>query len=830
MESSEKVKKLKDLKATEIGKYLYDQLDKLIFGHKELKKFYPIAFLAREHIFIVGPPGTAKTLSSEMEAQMLDLSFYHFQATKDTRMSDIIGPSIIKREKEIIAQGVGTGTENETIYESFIPDCLLTHQVVFIDEGPRLNKEILKSLLGIMNEKRYRYYNIEKKCWEWYQSVLQTLTFAGNPNDRSSEVLEDAMLDRFSLGIYCRNLLFKGKINELRDAMYYSRTWPENLLSRLPEEKISSESLDEAYRFVDGDKKIPIPFIMVWALSTLLDTIISVLGLKEEDALITDRATIKKMYKLIRAHALFEGRTEVSWDDFRFMYGYITHRVEKKHLKSINKIVELFIDLMHHHEHMKYFKGVAERADDSRRTIDHNLSVSPEIIREYEKDMLELTQFFDHIKNLFMAAKQTIETASSYKDIMDAESNKPLEKHFKDQKNEDKQKTLDSVRENSGTKKDHGTEQAKPSSEKKSDNDPMHIDKDLFSNAQSEERLNTSQSNDAGPDTDIVIHGLKNFDPAEGTHIFFEEIENIIRKLGLHVETEDKQGKPTYRRDIYDIQEIMEAEPTNVGKYLDTGSPRPQKEIKTSPLVDIIPLRDVSYSMAGQKTEKTLTQSGNLARWASQVALSICYKSKEKDYGYLYMDFSEEKFFSNEQRDSLTFQMKLRQPEIQKIHQVNDTTCAGATDFEFAIEEILKTVPERHNRYGKSIVILAPITDGIETITHGKLDMLLESCRKMRIIITPVFIFDPLAMQGSQYLAYNDKGELVGLKPPSIIQRMAEETHGMYFWGLQDSHRDRVAFATTKLAIKIIRALGKENEIKVPQFSSGSPSYTNIFK
>lgn len=58
-----------------------------------------IAYLARGHVLIEGPPGTAKTLTAKLLAKTLSKSFKRIQFTSDLLPGDILGASIYSPEK-----------------------------------------------------------------------------------------------------------------------------------------------------------------------------------------------------------------------------------------------------------------------------------------------------------------------------------------------------------------------------------------------------------------------------------------------------------------------------------------------------------------------------------------------------------------------------------------------------------------------------------------------------------------------------------------------------------------------------------------------------------
>src|SRR5258708_6753181 len=73
--------------------------NRYIVGQDNNLKALIVAFLARGHVLIEGPPGTAKTLTAKILAHLLAKSFKRIQFTSDLLPGDILGSHIFSQEK-----------------------------------------------------------------------------------------------------------------------------------------------------------------------------------------------------------------------------------------------------------------------------------------------------------------------------------------------------------------------------------------------------------------------------------------------------------------------------------------------------------------------------------------------------------------------------------------------------------------------------------------------------------------------------------------------------------------------------------------------------------
>ena len=65
-------------------------LDDHVVGQRQVKEGILLALMTREHIYLEGPPGVAKTFIAEITAQATALSSYVYQFHRDTKLSELV--------------------------------------------------------------------------------------------------------------------------------------------------------------------------------------------------------------------------------------------------------------------------------------------------------------------------------------------------------------------------------------------------------------------------------------------------------------------------------------------------------------------------------------------------------------------------------------------------------------------------------------------------------------------------------------------------------------------------------------------------------------------
>ncbi|MGQ0703623.1 MAG: AAA family ATPase [Gemmatimonadales bacterium] len=120
------------------------EVQRVVLGQEAVVREALLALLARGHVLLEGPPGTAKTLLVRALSQALALSFRRIQFTPDLMPSDITGINVLM-------QGPGAGGQGPGGF-AFRPGPLFA-DLVLADEINRAPAKTQAALLEAMEER-----------------------------------------------------------------------------------------------------------------------------------------------------------------------------------------------------------------------------------------------------------------------------------------------------------------------------------------------------------------------------------------------------------------------------------------------------------------------------------------------------------------------------------------------------------------------------------------------------------------------------------------------------------------------------------------------------
>jgi MoxR-like ATPase len=301
---------------------LRDLLDRHVVGHAGAKQALLLGLLCREHIYLEGPPGTAKTRMAEVAARGSSLEFFFYQLHRDTRLAELVGDVVLERRP--IRE---PGAEGERIHQRIEPGGLLTAEVCVLDDISRAPGEALNVLLRILNERKFGDGSIP----------LLTAIATSNPmrDEYYNEPLDPANVDRFAIQLRIGGLIQSG---DRESATTLVDRFAEGLVVEQPEAEAVADraTFDHLYGELG---RIEISRGVIDALLDALRALVTDYGCDETNSLLTDRSFLVKAVKLLRGRALLAGRRAVALEDLDVLRWMTTFRVPEEVHEKVPELI-----------------------------------------------------------------------------------------------------------------------------------------------------------------------------------------------------------------------------------------------------------------------------------------------------------------------------------------------------------------------------------------------------------------------------------------------------------------------------------------------------------
>src|SRR5438128_9410034 len=162
-----------------------EPLKQRFVGRDEVVDLIALAVVAGEHLFLFGPPGTAKSALIRHFAGAVRGRYFEYMLTRFSEPNEIFGPIDLVKLRDGTVATVTTG---------MLPEA----EFVFLDELFNANSAILNNLLTVLNERIYR------RGAETHRLPLLSLFSASNclPEDEALR----ALFDRFLLRCQVKSL------------------------------------------------------------------------------------------------------------------------------------------------------------------------------------------------------------------------------------------------------------------------------------------------------------------------------------------------------------------------------------------------------------------------------------------------------------------------------------------------------------------------------------------------------------------------------------------------------------------------------------------------
>jgi MoxR-like ATPase len=266
MDAQEKLKKIRE------------ELKQMFLERGELIDGALSALLCSQHVLIIGPPGTAKSmLADEICRRIEGASYFQWLLTRFTTPEEVFGAVSLRALEQ---------DDYRRVTSRKLPEA----HIAFLDEIFKANSSILNAILTLINE---RLFHNGK---EIVPVPLLTLFGASNELPEDDELL--ALYDRF---------LLRFVVNYIAEDYRFLRM----LESGAPGER-TSLTLDELRRMQAEAKALPIPNYIYRAIADIRRE------LKRKNLEASDRR-YRQALNLLQAHAYLSGQQEVKESDLHFL-------------------------------------------------------------------------------------------------------------------------------------------------------------------------------------------------------------------------------------------------------------------------------------------------------------------------------------------------------------------------------------------------------------------------------------------------------------------------------------------------------------------------------
>lgn len=162
-----------------------DPLKRAFVGKDEIVDLIGVSLVSGENLFLLGPPGTAKSAIVRELAMRMEGRVFDYLLTRFTEPSELFGPFDIRKLRE---------GDLVTNTEGMLPEA----DFAFLDELLNANSAILNSLLMILNERVLRRGRETR--------AMPALMFVGASNRLPEDETLGALFDRFLLRVRCDNV------------------------------------------------------------------------------------------------------------------------------------------------------------------------------------------------------------------------------------------------------------------------------------------------------------------------------------------------------------------------------------------------------------------------------------------------------------------------------------------------------------------------------------------------------------------------------------------------------------------------------------------------
>lgn len=254
------------------------------------------ALLSRQHILLLGPPGTAKSALSQSLCKVFDgADFFAWLLTRFSTPEELFGP-------------VSLAALQQDRFERKLDGKLPTVHIAFLDEIFKANSAILNALLTLINERTFYNDGVPISC------PLLSVVGASNELPEGEEL--EALFDRFALRFWVDYLADEGNVRTLLTASS-PQVSVEMTLAEL-------EFLQQEAALV----KLP---------DTTIDGLLAIKGKLDHEGFRSSDRRWRQLLDVLKAYAYLQGDDEVIEEHFDLLPDMLWR--EPKDRNSIANII-----------------------------------------------------------------------------------------------------------------------------------------------------------------------------------------------------------------------------------------------------------------------------------------------------------------------------------------------------------------------------------------------------------------------------------------------------------------------------------------------------------